>query len=62
MIQLVFFVVASAGIIVLSWPPLRLRRSHGFYRFFTFEAIAGLVALNLRDWFREPFAAQQIIS
>ena len=56
------FVVASAGIVRLSWGSLRSPRSHGFYRFFAWEIILGLFMVNLRSWFVNPFAWYQIIS
>jgi protein-S-isoprenylcysteine O-methyltransferase Ste14 len=60
--QVAAFVVVSAAIVVVSWPSLRDRRSHGFYRFFAFESILILILLNVPQWFRDPFAARQIIS
>jgi protein-S-isoprenylcysteine O-methyltransferase Ste14 len=62
MIQLVIFGVASMGILWLSWPSLRDLRSHGFYRFFAFESILGLLALNIEHWLRDPFSVTQIIA
>ncbi len=62
MIQLAVFVVASIGILWLSWPSLRDPRSHGFYRFFAFESVLGLFALNVEHWFRDPFSVTQIIA
>jgi protein-S-isoprenylcysteine O-methyltransferase Ste14 len=55
-------VVVSAAIVVLSWPSLRDRRSHGFYRFFAFESILILILLNVPHWFRDPFSTRQIVS
>jgi protein-S-isoprenylcysteine O-methyltransferase Ste14 len=56
------FIIASAGIVWVSWPSLRNFRSHGFYRFFAWETIVALILLNLDHWFYEPFAIHQIIS
>lgn len=58
----VLFLVFSAGIVLLSWRSLRDRRSHGFYRFFAFEAILALILLNLEFWFHQPFSVRQILS
>ncbi len=58
----VIFVIASAGIIALSWHALRDGRSHGFYRFFAFECILILVLLNRNVWFHDPLSSAQIIS
>ena len=60
--EILIFILLSAGIIWYSLPYLRNPRVHGFYRFFAFEAILGLLLLNLRGWFRDPFSAHQIIS
>ncbi len=56
------FVLVSIGLVALSWRPLRDPRSHGFYRFFGFEAIAALVVLNADRWFSNPLSAVQIPS
>jgi hypothetical protein len=56
------FALSSAGIVALSRRSLRDTHSHGYYRFFAFEAMAGLVALNLKDWFRNPFGGWQLVS
>jgi protein-S-isoprenylcysteine O-methyltransferase Ste14 len=61
-LKLIAFVVASAGIIYVSRASLRSLGSHGFYRFFAWEAILVLVLLNLDDWFDEPFSFTQIVS
>ena len=58
----VSFLVFSAGIVLLSWKSLRNWRSHGFYRFFAFEAILALILLNIEFWFRQPFSIRQILS
>jgi protein-S-isoprenylcysteine O-methyltransferase Ste14 len=58
-LRLLAFVAASAGIALFSRRSLRDTRSHGFFRFFAFEAIAGLGALNLPRWFADPFCARQ---
>ncbi len=62
MFQLIIFSAGSVGILWLSWSSLRDRRSHGFYRFFAFELILALVALNLEHWFRDPLSASQLVS
>lgn len=62
MFELVVFILLSIIIIWYSWPFLSQPRVHGFYRFFAFEAILGLLLLNLRGWFSDPFSALQIAS
>ena len=61
-LQLVIFGLASAGIVYVSRTSLRQPGSHGFYRFWAWEAILALAVLNVPVWFREPFAWHQIIS
>ena len=56
------FLIGSVPIIWISRASLRDRNAHGFYRFFAFEAILGLIALNLPAWFRDPFSRRQLIS
>jgi protein-S-isoprenylcysteine O-methyltransferase Ste14 len=54
--------VLSILIILLSRRSLRDPTSHGFFRFFAFEAIAILMVLNAPQWFASPFAVRQIVS
>lgn len=56
------FLVFSIGIILLSWRSFQDRSSHGFYRFFAFEAILALILLNIEFWFHQPFSVRQILS
>ena len=60
--EILIFIFGSAVILWFSWRPLRQPGSHGFYRFFAWEAILGLFALNVRDWFVNPLAWYQLIS
>jgi protein-S-isoprenylcysteine O-methyltransferase Ste14 len=62
MLKTVLFVVASAGIVYISRASLRAPRSHGFYRFFAWEAILALILVNVEYWFRDPFSLQQVLS
>jgi protein-S-isoprenylcysteine O-methyltransferase Ste14 len=41
---------------------LRQTGSHGFYRFFAWEAILALILLNLKFWFRDPLSWYQLIA
>jgi protein-S-isoprenylcysteine O-methyltransferase Ste14 len=56
------FVLISAMLLAISWRSLRTRGSHGFYRFFAWEAILAIILLNVRVWFRDPFGWLQILS
>lgn len=62
MIEIIIFIFGFIGIIWISIPSLRQPGSHGFYRFFAWEIILGMFALNLRGWFNNPFAWYQILS
>jgi hypothetical protein len=48
------FAIVSGGLIFISRASLRNLRSHGFYRFFAWEAIAGLFLFNIEHWFENP--------
>lgn len=61
-LKIIFFVAASIPLVTISRPSLKEPRSHGFYRFFAWEAILALVMLNLDLWFTDPFAWHQLIS
>jgi protein-S-isoprenylcysteine O-methyltransferase Ste14 len=56
------FLLATAGFVYVSRASLRQPRSHGFYRFFAWEAILALAVLNIEVWFRNPLSWHQIIS
>lgn len=58
----VFFVIVSLLLAFISRKSLRVPGSHGFYRFFAWEAILALLMLNIGEWFYEPFSVSQIIS
>jgi protein-S-isoprenylcysteine O-methyltransferase Ste14 len=62
LVKLIIFAVANAGILFVSWKPLRNPRSRGFYRFFAFESILILILLNLEHWLSDPFSVHQIVS
>jgi protein-S-isoprenylcysteine O-methyltransferase Ste14 len=60
--KLIAFVVGTAIIIYVSRASLLRPRSHGFYRFFVWEAVVVLFLLNVNYWFVRPFAWYQIIA
>lgn len=62
MSSLLLFLLCSLPILALSWGSLLHPRTHGFYRFFAFEAILVLVLTNLAYWFRQPFSPLQLLS
>jgi protein-S-isoprenylcysteine O-methyltransferase Ste14 len=62
MYQWIIFAAASLLLIAISWKSLRQPRSHGFYRFFGWEAILALFLMNAEAWFYKPFSWHQIIA
>ena len=62
MANLVIFGILSAGILFLSWRTLFNIKSHGFYRFFGWEGLAWVLAVNYKHWFENPFSINQLIS
>jgi protein-S-isoprenylcysteine O-methyltransferase Ste14 len=62
MISVVTFAIGSVLIVWLSRRSLLHPSSHGFSRFFAFEAILALIVLNAPHWFEHAFSAQQLVS
>lgn len=58
----ILFILISLILVWISRHTLKNHRSHGFYRFFAFEGIAGLLALNQPYWFDNPFSIRQLLS
>ena len=56
------FGLGTLVLLALSWRALQRPKSHGFYRFFAWEAILGLLVLNGPVWFVDRFAAHQLAS
>lgn len=54
------FGLGTLVLLALSWRALQRPKSHGFYRFFAWEAILGLLVLNGPVWFVDRFAAHQL--
>jgi protein-S-isoprenylcysteine O-methyltransferase Ste14 len=60
--QFVVFLLGSVGIFIVSRHALAEKTSHGFPRFFAFEAILGLIVLNAPYWYYMPFSFLQLVS
>jgi protein-S-isoprenylcysteine O-methyltransferase Ste14 len=60
--ETLLFFLASLALFWISLSSLRRAGSHGFYRFFAWEAILGMFVLNLTGWFANPFAWYQVLS
>ncbi len=56
------FVGISLVLVFISRESLVRPRSHGFYRFFAWEAILGLILLDIPAWFRDPLHWHQVAS
>ena len=60
--EILAFLAGSALLFWLSRNALRATKSHGFYRFFAWEAILLLVILNHGPWGEQPASAHQTAS
>jgi protein-S-isoprenylcysteine O-methyltransferase Ste14 len=60
--ELILFLAGSAVIVWWSRKPLSKPGSHGFYRFFAWEAILGLLVMNREVWGSDPFSPHQLAS
>ncbi len=60
--KIIVLIVATLANLYISRKSLRQPQSHGFYRFFAWEAILLLFLLNLDRWFVEPGAPHQVLS
>lgn len=61
-VNLLAFLIGSIPVILLSWRTLGSHRNHGFFRFIAWELMLGLLIINIRVWFRDPFSWHQIFS
>jgi len=60
--KIIIFVVLSVLIVIVSWRTLLNYKTHGFYRFISWECIAWLITSNYKVWFVVPFSIRQIFS
>lgn len=58
----ILFALLSIPVIILSWRTLFNEKSHGFYRFFSWECIVWLFSSNYSFWFDNPFGVSQLFS
>jgi protein-S-isoprenylcysteine O-methyltransferase Ste14 len=56
------FLAISAFLAYVSRKPLRRPHTHGFFRFFVWEALAALFLLNGPHWIEDPFGPRQLVS
>lgn len=62
MLRIGVFLLLSVPILWVSRRSLVRPTSHGFYRFFAFETVLGLLVLNVPHWFARPFGGRQFVS
>jgi len=60
--RIIIFVILSLPVVFLSRRALFVVKSHGFYRFFSWECILWLFVSNYQFWFDDPFSIRQIFS
>jgi protein-S-isoprenylcysteine O-methyltransferase Ste14 len=60
--DLILFLAGSAIVVWWSRKPLSKPGSHGFYRFFAWEAILGLIVMNRDVWGSDPYSPHQFTS
>ena len=60
--EIIPFFFGTIALVVISRKSLRRVRSHGFYRFFAWELLLGMLLLNAPDWFHDPLAWHQLVS
>jgi protein-S-isoprenylcysteine O-methyltransferase Ste14 len=60
MLRATLFFAASAAILLLSRRSLKDTHTHGFYRFFAFELLLGLILWNAPLWWHDPFSGRQL--
>ncbi len=60
--KLAVFLAGTLALAYVSRAALLRVRSHGFYRFFAWEAMLALILLNFEHWIADPLSIQQILS
>jgi protein-S-isoprenylcysteine O-methyltransferase Ste14 len=60
--KIITFCIGTAILIFISRASLRSPRSHGFFRFFAWEALLALFLLNVEHWFKNPLTWYQVIA
>jgi protein-S-isoprenylcysteine O-methyltransferase Ste14 len=60
--SLIIFIILSIPVIYISRKSIFKIRSHGFYRFLSWECILWLLSVNYIFWFKDPFSPKQLLS
>ena len=58
----ILFGILSIPVVIISWRSMFNLKSHGLYRFLSWECIIWLVVSNYKFWFENPFTVKQITS
>lgn len=53
--KIIIFVVLSVLIVIVSWRTLLNYKTHGFYRFISWECIAWLISSKYKVWVIDSF-------
>jgi protein-S-isoprenylcysteine O-methyltransferase Ste14 len=61
-VKTLLLALGTVILVYISRASLRVPGSHGFYRFFAWEAILALFLLNVDFWFLNPFSWHQLIA
>ena len=61
-LQIAIFITSTLLLLYVSRASLLRPRSHGFFRFFAWEAIVSLALLNAAAWFRRWLSWSQLVS
>ena len=60
--RLILFGILSIPVIIISWRTMFSLKTHGLYRFLSWECILWLFASNYTYWFKDAFGPYQVIS
>jgi len=60
--HLILFLILSGPVVIISWRALFKPRSHGFYRFFSWECILWLFSGTYDIWFKNALSVNQVFS
>ncbi len=61
-IQWIIFIMGTIAVVWVSRSSFQRIPNHGFYRFFAWEIILILFAINMRYWFYSPLSPMQLVA
>lgn len=62
MYKIIYFILLTIPLVVISRKSILKPGSHGFYRFIAWEGMLWMFIANARFWFDDPFSFRQIMS